>query len=132
MEITREQWDLDPQTRKETIQWKDVSWTYTDLYEYSNAVGNHFRSLGYGPGDTIALVVGNRPEYIAFWLGLSKIGVNSALINFNLTGNALLHCVNVSNAKAVIFGEVLSKSICEIQSKLSPDLKLYHALSVYQ
>lgn len=114
--------------KKVAIQWKDVSWTYTDLYEYSNAVGNHFRSLGYGPGDTVAIVVGNRPEFIALWLGLSKIGVNSALINFNLTGNALLHCVNISNAKAVIFGGMLSKSICEIESKLSPDLKLYHVL----
>ena len=44
----------------------------------------------------------NRPEYVAIWLGLSKIGAISALINYNLRKDSLLHCIQVSNSKAVI------------------------------
>lgn len=112
--------------KKTAIQWNNVSWSYTDLYEYSNAIGNHFQSLGFGPGDTVAIYVGNRPEYIALWLGLSKIGVNSALINFNLTGDSFLHCLTVSNAKAIVFTGLLSKSVKDISASLNPDLKLFY------
>ena len=34
--------------------------------------------------DCIALLMENRPEYIIWWLGLTKIGVRIALINTNL------------------------------------------------
>jgi hypothetical protein len=37
----------------------------------------------------------NRAEYIAAWIGFSKVGVATALINTNLTGHALAHCLNI-------------------------------------
>lgn len=29
--------------RKVAIQWENVSWTFYELYEYSNAIANYFR-----------------------------------------------------------------------------------------
>lgn len=46
----------------------------------------------------------NRPEYVITWLGLTKVGVEIALINYNLVGRGLMHCITVSNAKVVVFG----------------------------
>ena len=46
----------------------------------------------------------NRPEYIATWLGLAKIGVTPALINYNLKQQSLIHTIQVSNCKAIIYG----------------------------
>ena len=46
----------------------------------------------------------NRPEYVAMWLGLTKIGVVSALINHNQKMQALIHAVQIANAKAMIYG----------------------------
>ena len=40
-------------------------------------------------GDIIALIMENRKEYVPIWLGLSKIGVITALINTNLCGDSL-------------------------------------------
>lgn len=42
------------------------------------------------------------------FLGLAKIGVVTALINFNLREDALLHCIESADAKAVIFGTELT------------------------
>ena len=47
----------------------------------------------------------NRIEYFAAWLGLSKVGVVSALVNTNLTGHALAHSLNISRATQVIADE---------------------------
>ena len=56
----------------------------------------------------VALFMENGSEYVGLWLGMAKIGVEAALINFNLRLEALVHCVTISNAKAVVFGSELT------------------------
>lgn len=56
----------------------------------------------------VALFMENRSQYVGLWLGMAKIGVEAALINFNLRLEALVHCVTISNAKAVMFGSELN------------------------
>lgn len=45
----------------------DSKWTYQDVEEYSNRVANYFLAQGYVKGDTVALLMNNRPEYVATW-----------------------------------------------------------------
>lgn len=87
-------------------------WTFREVDEYSNAVGNYFYEQGYRKGDVAAIFMENRPEFVFLWLGLAKIGVVSALINFNLRLETLSHCISISKAKAVIFGAELTEGIC--------------------
>jgi len=63
-------------------------------------------------GDTVALMMDNRPEYVAIWLGLAKIGIVTALVNYNLRGNPLLHALQIVNSKAIIFSSDFSEGIC--------------------
>ena len=71
------------------------------------------RKQGISAGDTVSIIVDNRPEYVAIWLGLSKIGAISALINYNLRKDSLLHCIKVSNSKAVVvIARLKDGSIC--------------------
>ena len=42
----------------------------------------------------------NRPDYLAIWLGLTRIGGVVALINTNLAGEALAHCLHGGAAQA--------------------------------
>ncbi len=58
--------------------------------------------VGVKPGDAVALMMGNCPDYFAIWLGLTQIGAIVALINTNLEGAALAHCLNVADATRVI------------------------------
>ena len=42
----------------------------------------------------VSLFMESRPEFVGFWLGLAAIGVETALVNFNLrTGNPWLFVI---------------------------------------
>src|SRR5438094_995086 len=44
----------------------------------------------------------NRPEYMAVWVGITRIGGVVALLNTNLTGSSLAHCINIVRPKHII------------------------------
>jgi solute carrier family 27 fatty acid transporter 1/4 len=89
---------------KACIVFDDQTWTYQDMEDYSNRIANLFyNKYNLRKGDCIALFLENKPEYVGIWLGMSKIGVISALINTNLRTDSLLHSINIAKAKVLIF-----------------------------
>ncbi|MEO1569409.1 MAG: long-chain-acyl-CoA synthetase [Pseudomonadota bacterium] len=78
--------------------------TYDEFESIANRVAHWALAQGFEAGDVVALFMENRPEYVATWFGLSKVGIVTALINNNLSDEALAHCVNIADAKAVISG----------------------------
>eukprot|EP00063_Salmo_salar_P074619 XP_014049454.1 PREDICTED: long-chain fatty acid transport protein 1-like [Salmo salar] len=84
------------------------TWTFTQLDLLSNAVAQWALAQGWAPGDVVALFMESRPLQVALWLGLAKVGVEAALINFNLQRDALLHCVGVSASRGIVFGAELA------------------------
>lgn len=44
-------------------------------------------------GGTVALIMPNGIDYVAAWLGISRVGGVVALINTKLVGHSLAHCV---------------------------------------
>ncbi|XP_046736827.1 long-chain fatty acid transport protein 4-like [Diprion similis] len=89
-------------------------WTNLDIEKLSNQVASVFQKAGYVKGDAVALMMHNRPEYIAIWLGLGKLGVVTALINTNLRVQPLLHCLLAAKVKAIIYTQDLGTAISEI------------------
>lgn len=81
--------------------------SYGAFDAFANRVANWALASGMKPGDTVALYMGNRWEYIAFWFGLSKVGIIAALLNNQVTGKALAHGMNIAEAAhAIIEGEL--------------------------
>lgn len=110
---------------KIALQWEDVKWTFTELNEYSNAIGNFFHGEGLKRGDTVAIMVSSRPEFVCLWLGLVKIGVACALINYNLKNDALAHCINISVSKVIIVDAKYVEPVQAIKDKLKGHLRYY-------
>uniref|UniRef100_V9KLE9 Arachidonate--CoA ligase n=1 Tax=Callorhinchus milii TaxID=7868 RepID=V9KLE9_CALMI len=100
-------------------------WSFRGLDEYSDSVGNFLRAQGYLPGDVVALYMESRPEFVGLWLGMAKVGVEAALINFNLRLDALAHCLSVSGAKAVVFGAELSQALAEVNGVLGKNMRRF-------
>ncbi|KAJ8925470.1 hypothetical protein NQ315_009304 [Exocentrus adspersus] len=130
-------WDRDQETipklftklvtkhpQKIAFYYEDQSWTFQQLEDFSNKIAHYFKEQGYKSGETVTLLLENRPEYVGIWLGLSKIGVVTALINTNLVSDPLLHSIMVANSDAIIYGEAYAKAICDIKEKLLT-VKLY-------
>lgn len=51
------------------------------------------------------------PYYSCIWLGLSKIGIITALINTNLKKESLIHCIRIANSKGIIVGSEMAKGL---------------------
>src|ERR1700680_1169101 len=85
----------------------------TETFSYralANRINRYARwalSVGIEAGDTVCLIMQNRPDYIAAWLGITKIGGVVALINTKLVGLSLSHCINVADAGHVILADEL-------------------------
>jgi len=91
--------------------FKEEKWTFTMVEEYSNRVADFFLAAGYVKGDSVAVFMTNRPEFVCVWLGLSKIGVIPALINSNLQSDPLHHSISVAKCRAVVFSSELAQAV---------------------
>jgi fatty-acyl-CoA synthase len=78
------------------------SFTYRELSERANRYARWALAQNLAKGDAVALIMPNRPEYAAIWLGISSVGGVVSLINTNLRSGALAHCINVASPKHII------------------------------
>ncbi|XP_022643458.1 long-chain fatty acid transport protein 1-like isoform X2 [Varroa jacobsoni] len=96
----------------------DTRWTFKEVEEQSNRVANCFLQLGFKPGDEVCLFMDSRPEFVMMWLGLSKIGVVSALVNNNLRLQPLVHSLSSVPAKAFVFGPNQASGMNDIAGEI--------------
>lgn len=104
----------------------DSVWTYRELNEYANRVGNYFSSLGLRKGDTVALFMENSPEYMGLLVGFWKIGVTAAFLNYNLRHEGLVHCVRAAKSRALVFSSSLTDVISDVRSDLESGMDIAH------
>ena len=78
------------------------SLSYRALAERANRYARWALAHGVGKGETVGLLMPNRPEYMAIWLGISSVGGVVALLNTNLRGPALAHCIDIVAPKHLI------------------------------
>ncbi len=89
---------VDKWRERQAITFEGKTVTYGELDAIANRYAHWAKGQGITRGQTVALFMPNRLEYMAIWYGLSKVGVATALINNQLTGAALAHCLNISQA----------------------------------
>jgi fatty-acyl-CoA synthase len=85
-----------------------ATFSYRMLAERINRYARWALSAGIEAGDTVCLLMPSRPEYLAAWLGITKVGGIVALINTRLVGLSLSHCINVADADHVILADELA------------------------
>merc|ERR1711892_201612 len=100
-------------------------WTFDEANQFSNAIYNILRKYGAEQGDAVALIMPNCVEYGPFWIGAAKAGCKTALINTSLSGQFLLHSIQISRAKFIIsHRDYYNGPLASIMDELSPDVKL--------
>ncbi len=104
------------------IYHADDVMTYAQLDSRANAYAHWAIQQGLKRGDAVALLMENRPDYICAWLGMFKAGLTVALINTNLTGDALAHSIAISGARVAIVGAELAQAFHDAPFEAAPVL----------
>jgi len=107
------------------LESAEAAMSYQQLAIRCNQYARWGGSQGLKAGDTVCLMMANCADYMAIWLGLSRIGAVVALINNNLAGDALLHSVNIVAPQAVIVGSDLADRLTAVRSRLRPGLPVW-------
>jgi fatty-acyl-CoA synthase len=76
--------------------------TYRALAARVNQYARWALDAGIAKGEVVCLLMTNRPEYMAIWLGITSIGGVVSLLNTNLPGPSLAHCINLVLPKHII------------------------------
>ncbi|MEZ5559810.1 MAG: long-chain-acyl-CoA synthetase [Pseudomonadales bacterium] len=95
--------------------------TWGEFNALANRYAAAFKAQGLSRGDTASVFMENRIEYLATLVGLNKIGVIGSLINTNLRGRSLIHCISVTGSSKCIFGEELADALAEVKGELALD-----------
>jgi acyl-CoA synthetase (AMP-forming)/AMP-acid ligase II len=76
--------------------------TYGQALAESHRLRDAYAAAGYGRGSRVAVLMGNRPEFILHWMALNAIGASIVPINGDMRPDELRHQMTVSQAECVI------------------------------
>jgi fatty-acyl-CoA synthase len=88
--------------------------TFAALAERSRRYARWALQEGLQPGETVCLLMPNRPEYLAVWLGITRVGGVVALLNTNLAGPGLAHAIAVAQPRHLIVDASLVAALRQI------------------
>ncbi len=91
--------------------------TWAQFNATANRYAHFLRSMGLGRGDTVSIFMENREEFLPLVVATNKLGITAGLINTNLRGRPLGHCVAVTESRKCIFGGELRGAIEEIKDQ---------------
>ena len=101
------------------------TFSYRDLNERINRYARWALSAGIGKGETVCLFLPGQPDYLAAWLGITKVGAVAALINTKLIGSSLAHCIDVAEASHIVVGRDLAAAFEEVRPSLKRAPKVW-------
>ncbi len=96
------------------LMYQGRSWSYKDVYDMALKHATWLKTrYAIASGEIVAMDFMNSPEYIFLWMGLWSLGARPSFINYNLTGDPLIHSIKSSDTRIVFIDE-------ETRSKFTP------------
>jgi fatty-acyl-CoA synthase len=101
--------------------------TYRGLRDRKNQYAQWATGQGLGDGSTVCLLMDNRPDYVAAWLGIGQAGAVVALLNTGLAGDSLAHAIKASGAMCIVAGAEHADRVLAIRALLPADMAFWIA-----
>lgn len=92
--------------------------SYAELDARANRIAHHLLRAGVGPGDHVALYLGNCAPYVETMLGCLKIRAVSINVNFRYVEDELLYLLRDSNAAAILHQRAFAPRVERVLPKL--------------
>jgi fatty-acyl-CoA synthase len=99
--------------------------TFADLACRSRQYARWALNQGVEKGHSVALLMPNRPEYLAIWLGITRVGGIVALVNTEVIGAALAHCLNVATPRHLIVDAELIERVAAVRDDLAGSPRIW-------
>ncbi|MCW2994007.1 MAG: long-chain fatty acid--CoA ligase [Conexibacter sp.] len=99
----------------------ETSWTWADLRERVDRLAGGLHALGLRKGDTIALMLGNRPEFHQADLAAMMVGATPFSIYMTYAPNQIEYVVSDAGATIIITEQQFLENVLEARKSL-PDL----------
>jgi fatty-acyl-CoA synthase len=99
--------------------------TYRALADRANRYARWALAQDLAKGEAVGLIMPNRPEYLAIWLGITSVGGVMSLINTNLRGDALAHCLDIAAPKHIIVAAELCDDVHDAVAAIASRPKLW-------
>jgi crotonobetaine/carnitine-CoA ligase len=84
------------------LVYEDRSITYREMDENANRFANYLMGIGAKPGDGLATLMGNSPQFLDVFFGIQKIGMYINTVNTGLRGEGLAFIIDNSDAKFLV------------------------------
>ncbi|HUK61627.1 MAG TPA: long-chain-acyl-CoA synthetase [Stellaceae bacterium] len=100
-------------------------WSFRALAGQTSRVARWALDVGLGAGETVALFMPNAPEYLALWLGITRVGGVVALVNSNLAGDGLARSLALVAPRHIIVGAALAQRLSAIAPHLPAGAQIW-------
>jgi benzoate-CoA ligase len=87
---------------KTCLYYKDDSYTYAQVAEMSDRVGNVLRELGVEAEDRVLVVLPDCPEFVFTWFGAAKVGAVIAMVNTILPAGDYAYYLEYTRARVAV------------------------------
>lgn len=94
-------------SHKTALRFEDLSVTYGELFRYADNLAVNLKKRGVGPGDKVAVILPNCPEYLYVYFALFLIGAWAVPVNTRWEPNELENVLRDSDAKTVIYKDYI-------------------------
>jgi fatty-acyl-CoA synthase len=106
---------------KAAILWRDRKLTYAQLDDRMNRIGAGLRLRGLKRGESVVLMMRNRPEFLEVQGGAGRFGAAAVSVSWRSTPAELVYLAQHCGAKAIVF-EADLWSVVEQAAKSLPGL----------
>ncbi|MDV7089122.1 AMP-binding protein [Rhodococcus opacus] len=105
------------------LRFGEVTVTWSRLRDRVHALADALARRGVRYGDRVALVMGNRPEFIEVLLAANVLGAIAVPLNFRLTGPEAAYILDDAGVRLIIVDEIGAPVIAAARSELICDLR---------
>jgi long-chain acyl-CoA synthetase len=96
--------------------------TFGELNARANQLARGLRARGLAPGDAVALMCSNRPEFVEVYAAVLRSGLRATFLNWHLQLDEAAYIVKDCDARAFIGEDRVAEVAAEIGRRLAPSL----------
>jgi O-succinylbenzoate-CoA ligase len=98
--------------------------TFADLNAAANRTASFLAGeLGVRPGDRVALLLMNGPEFLESFFAIAKLGAICVPLNWRLVADELQFILKDSGARTLIYGGEFAQCVAELEKRRSTDVR---------